>query len=227
MLGLRFLLQMAMHCAMFVLRPVMQFYTTAAKSIADARLVRERDTFLKRRFVGLTETLTHNLNIISPTYDHKDAIKVLAVMPTASLKTRLEGREEVDAFVIFCYSDMTVEHMDHLHEQPKEEVFKKAQITTFMTFNMVFDPQYYDTIVLIMMSQFAQDLDVGIMKLIADYYATDYCANLLAFWHDPVARRLLWMRDGINKTSDNTMCFDDAVKEFYRLSDKLVDSLKQ
>jgi hypothetical protein len=223
MLGLRFLLLLALRSAMFVLRPVQQFCATVAKSVADARLVRARDTFLKSKFGEMTKILAKNFDCINPEHEHSDTFEVVAVMPTPSIVARLQRRDEADATAIFCVSKMCCKYVKKLIELPMHDVLQIAQMSNVTAFTAITNPEYYDTIVLIMMSQFAKDLKPDIMRIIADYYAHEYRANFIAFWCWP-GTRAGWMHDGINTPSDTEICFDAALKEFHGMCDEQVDA---
>jgi len=223
MFGFRFLLQLALHSAMFVLRLVLQFYATAAKSIADARLVRARDTFLKSKFGEMTKILAKNFDCVNPEHEHSDAFEVVAVIPTLSIVTRLQRRDEADASAIFCVSNMCCKYIKQLIELPMHDVLQVAQMSHVTAFTAITDPEYYYRMGLIMKSQFAKDLKSDIMRIIADYYAHDYRANFIVFWCWP-GSRAGWMHDGINTPSDIEICFDDAIKQFHAVCDEQVDA---
>jgi hypothetical protein len=202
MFGLRFLLQL-----------VMQAYNLFVGAHTTKRDAIVRDDFLKSKFDMIQQQLIRNFNEVMPDTDHQNSIRVIALMPTVSLESRLEGREEKDACVIFCENNMLSAHVDELFNEHINHWFRMAGVCGVLTFTEITNPDYYQLFHEFTQSEWAKAFSPDVIELIADEFGTYYATKIMAVWSMP-GERPDWLMDGLNTRSDSVLWFDDVVDRF-------------
>ena len=188
------------------------------------RTTAERDSALRSRFKNVDRVFLRRLNANMPNGDNANKITVVAVMPTASLETRLEGRNKQDACVLFCVVDWSIhDKQQFLHAQNVQWCAKK-QMKVFFTFAAITNRAYYDHFLVFHASECFRRLPPDLIRLIADHYAEYYTTYFMAVWMGRGKRRP-WMQFGLNIPSDNDMLMLEAMNKWYMLSDAHVQKL--
>ena len=184
----------------------------------------ERDSALRSRFNTVDRIFLRRLNANMPNGDNANKITVVAVMPTASLETRLEGRNKQDACVLFCVVDWSIHDKQQFLHAQNVQWFAKKQMKVFFTFAAITNRVYYDHFLVFHASECFRRLPPELIKLIADHYADYYTTYFMAVWMGRGKRRR-WMQFGLNMPSDNDMLMLEAMNEWYMLSDAHVQKL--
>jgi hypothetical protein len=164
------------------------------------------------------------LNAITPNLDNANKIKVVAVMPTESLETRIEGRHKQDACVLFCVVNWSIHDKQHFLHAQNDQWFATNQIKALFTFAAITNRAYYDRFLVFQSSECFRRLPPELIKLIADDYADHYTTYFMAVWMGRGKRRR-WMQVGLNTPSDNDMHMLEAMNKWYMISDDHVQKL--
>jgi hypothetical protein len=189
-----------------------------------ARTTTERDSALRSRFNTVDRIFLRRLNVYMPNGDNANKIKVVAVMPTASLETRLEGGNKKDACVLFCVVDWSIHDKQQFLHAQNVQWFAKTQMKVFFTFAAITKRVYYDRFLVFHASECFRRLPPDLIRLIAEHYADYYTTYFMAVWMGRGKRRR-WMQIGLNTPSDNDMDMFETMNKWYMLSDDHVQKL--
>jgi hypothetical protein len=94
----------------------------------------ERDAFLKEKFDRMNEHFLRRLNVMRPEMDNSNKIKVIAVMPTPSLQTCLDGPHQNDAVVVFCVVNWTLWDKQAFMSEQNDQWMTRSKMRFFFTF---------------------------------------------------------------------------------------------
>ena len=185
----------------------------------------ERDTLLKAKFKRMNWHFLRRLNVIMPDTDNSDKIKVIAVMPTPSLETRLEGRTASDACVVFCVVKLTRWDKEAFMNEQNNEWMTNSGMRFFFTFAAITNIEYYKHVALLKKSDLFNKLPLDAIKLIMDDYEYDFLTYFMAVWTAPRTRRP-WMLFGLNTPRDNCLSMLPAMQSFYDARDEATETAR-
>ena len=183
----------------------------------------ERDTLLKAKFKRMNWHFLRRLNVIMPDTDNSDKIKVIAVMPTPSLETRLEGRDTSDACVVFCVVNFTRWDKEALLNEQNNEWMVNSGMGFLFTFAAITNNEYYKRMTTLMLSDIFTFWPREVMQLIADDISNDFTTYFMAVWTAPRTRRP-WMLFGLNTPRDNCLSMLPAMQSFYDAREKAIET---
>jgi hypothetical protein len=197
-----------------VLKQALQLPYLRVKALLPNRDDAERDAFLNAKFDRMNKHFLRRLNVIMPDMDNSDKLNVIAVMPTPSLETCLDGRNENDAVVVFCVMNMTSLDLQAFWHKQNHKWMTRHGMRFFFTFANITNSEYYKRITLLLLSDRFKKLPHDAMRLIADDYADDFSTYFMAVWTTPHTRKN-WMWCGLNTTRDNGLPMVPAMQKFY------------
>jgi len=181
----------------------------------------ERDAFVKVKFDIMNKHLLGRLNVIRPDMDNSSKIKVVAVMPTPSLQTCLDGPYQNDAVAVFCVVNWRVWDKEAWMSDLNSEWMRNNQMKCFFTFANITNSEYYKRIIILLLSDLFKTLPHDAMRLIADDVADDYTTYFMTIWTKPHTRRG-WMQFGLNTTRDNELHMIPAMQSFFDAREEVI-----
>jgi len=190
--------------------------------VADPYVHVKPDSWLMFQLPEIERRLLKLFKRLWPDRDDSNSIKVVAVMPTVSLQTRLEFGNTVDGAAVFCVDRIALYPRFELtndNEEMKEKMRNVGIKQVFWT-EGVTDPETYEERKhCFLQTDFGARFSGLVKHTVLHYMKKHHATKMISFW---TRARPPGMPDGLNRMSDNPMCFKDTLRMFDELCDEVV-----
>ena len=190
-----------------------------------------RDKFLTSMFADLQPALVHHMNAVSTSVNPADCIEIVGMMRTVSLDTRLARGREEDALVIFCISRMPIAEIKPIFSSLHRLWWFICGVEKNILFNAITNPAFYEHAKAFVQSKWAQRFSPEIVELMVKAYARCERASsplFMAFWTQKgMTGSNFFLRPGMNAPRHHGLCLADAVNNFDRISEKVVQRIRK
>jgi len=211
---------LGLHFVMQLVQQAWHSFAAVFRAPPDRADPAERDALLRSKFRKFKKRIVRRLNVIMPNTDHSNKIECVAVIPTASLETRVNARNKQDACVWFCTHTMSRDEEEQFMNADNLQWALNVKLAKVFCFRSITNDNCRDTFLLLLLSGW-HSMPSELLKLIFDAYAEDYSSDFMVFWMWPGKRRR-WMHFGMNTLSDENMHLLDALRNWHEISDNEV-----
>jgi hypothetical protein len=208
---------LGLHFVMQLVQQAWHSFAAVFRALPDRADPAERDALLRSKFRKFKKRIVRRLNVIMPNTDNSNKIECVAVIPTASLETRVNARYKQDACVWFCAHTLSPDEEEQFMNADNLQWVLNVKIAKVFWFRSITNDNCRDTFLLLLLSGW-HSMPSELLKLIFDAYAQDYSTDFVLFWMWPGQRRR-WMHFGMNTLSDENMHLLDALRNWHEMSD--------